>query len=477
MAFWSQADFKEPLRANKWYIEFTSILRDVRFALKECKKPSFKISETKHRCFNYVVNLPGTLTWDPINIKFASVRGQNASKDASVLIYDVLRKGGNIVPNTFLESTISKTRMHNALETDLLNIIQIDSEGIPVEVWSLHNAYISVVNFGSLSYENENIVDIDCTITYDWAELNNQERATRLGISAAPQQAEELPVSEQQPETVPPPPPPTDPPSPPAQPAAETPPAQPSVETPPVQSAAKTPPIASADGVRDPMSSAAEAPPAQSSQPAPEAESVPPNTPTNNNQSPSKEEIEAALAEAQAITKQTRDAANAREDNARNQRLLEDARANEDVVSTTAVRTSYNSETDDVVTREKIVYSNGTEEERVRRATAEEAAKLAEQKEQTAEKTYDKAVQDKKLTNLERNSIDLTRRTAAAVRNKANEYSGIETRVVSSNNISTKDIYLSDEDAKQYTETIEKARKDQQSMQEEYKKYEDSKKK
>jgi hypothetical protein len=182
MAFWSQADFKEPLRANKWYIEFTSILRDVRFALKECKKPSYKLTETKHRCFNHVVNLPGTLTWDPISIKFASIRGETLDKDASVLLWNVLRQGGYDIPKTFLETTLSKTRMHNALETGLLNIIQVDPEGNPIEVWSLYNAYISTTDFGSLSYENENIVDISCNITYDFAELNNEQRAIRLGI-------------------------------------------------------------------------------------------------------------------------------------------------------------------------------------------------------------------------------------------------------------------------------------------------------
>ncbi len=401
MAFWSQADFKEPLRANKWYIEFTSILRDVRFALKECKKPSYKLTETKHRCFNHVVNLPGTLTWDPISIKFASIRGETLDKDASVLLWNVLRQGGYDIPKTFLETTLSKTKMHNALETGLLNIIQVDPEGNPIEVWSLYNAYISTTDFGSLSYENENIVDISCNITYDFAELNNEQRAIRLGIKNV-----EVPETE----------------TPPAQESDIAPPES-QFEEPPESPAEEPPePIVSAEGVKDPMAgqeeanaaaagpvadssgvvdpmagqaetdaAAAEGPRTQpSSTPPSESATVPtPEKPVDNQ--PTQEEIDAAINEAKALTKETRDATKTAEENARNQKLLEDARENEDIVKRQAGKAFLDAQTSEWVVSEKITYSNGIEETVRRQATNEELKTRQKEIDEQAKKLEESA--------------------------------------------------------------------------------------
>jgi hypothetical protein len=187
MAFWTDAEkFKEPLRSHRWYVQFTGHLKPIMFALKECKKPEYEVSVTEHRRLNHLVPLPGTVKWKPITIKFASVRGDTWDKDAGSLLYKSLLLGGHSSPTSFLESTISKFNYNAsvgsgitaALEPAKLNILQLDPAGNEVEVWSLTNAFINMTNFGSLSYESEDIVNIECTITYDYAELNNITRGT-----------------------------------------------------------------------------------------------------------------------------------------------------------------------------------------------------------------------------------------------------------------------------------------------------------
>jgi len=38
-----------------------------------------------------------------------------------------------------------------------------------VDEWTLNNAFISQVDFGEVSYESDDIVNISLTIMYDWA--------------------------------------------------------------------------------------------------------------------------------------------------------------------------------------------------------------------------------------------------------------------------------------------------------------------
>ena len=58
-----------------------------------------------------------------------------------------------------------------------MNIRQIDDDGKPLETWILKNAWIKDVNFGSLEYGADDLLEIQLKFRYDWAELsiNNGE--------------------------------------------------------------------------------------------------------------------------------------------------------------------------------------------------------------------------------------------------------------------------------------------------------------
>ena len=53
-----------------------------------------------------------------------------------------------------------------------IKIMELDENGLVIETWDLYNPLISKVSFGELSYENENLVEISCEISYDWAQLS-----------------------------------------------------------------------------------------------------------------------------------------------------------------------------------------------------------------------------------------------------------------------------------------------------------------
>ena len=51
-------------------------------------------------------------------------------------------------------------------------IHQIDSDGKILEEWELKNPWISSVTFGTLDYKSDELVSLDLTVKYDWANLN-----------------------------------------------------------------------------------------------------------------------------------------------------------------------------------------------------------------------------------------------------------------------------------------------------------------
>ncbi len=175
MAFWSDDRTPEPLRSHRWFIRFTKGgMEKFTYALKECKKPEYEVTVTEHRRLNHYIKLPGLVKWKPITVKFASVR--DTSDLASKTILDRLLTGGYTIPadGDFLNSAVSKDKMIEAVGNDL-EIIQLDPDGKEIEIWKLHNPLITSTNFGSLSYESEDIVNIECTINYDWATLNSKD--------------------------------------------------------------------------------------------------------------------------------------------------------------------------------------------------------------------------------------------------------------------------------------------------------------
>jgi hypothetical protein len=181
MAFWSNAG-PEPKRQYRWYIDFggpgsaagtqAANLDGLRYALKKVDKPKAKIGSIQHKYLNHFFNYPGRLEWEDINITFASI----AQPDATYILNKVLGESGYQLPDTvangtFPVKTISKSAATKQLGNSI-DIVQINASGGIIEKWSLYNPFFINVQFGSLDYSNEEIVEIQCTMKYDWAKLD-----------------------------------------------------------------------------------------------------------------------------------------------------------------------------------------------------------------------------------------------------------------------------------------------------------------
>jgi len=175
MAFWSQERL-EPKRQHRWIVRFGSgVLDGLRYAIKKVDKPKAEISSIEHKWLNHTFNYPGRLTWKEINMTFASVAEPDATNLLDVLLErsGYRRPQGVDVDSVDALTTIGKAKMNAAIGS--MDIIQLNPDGVEIEAWTLYKPLFTNVEFGALEYANEEIVEISCTVKYDWAQLNGQQ--------------------------------------------------------------------------------------------------------------------------------------------------------------------------------------------------------------------------------------------------------------------------------------------------------------
>ena len=209
--FWRNAT-AEPKRAYRWFITFGGlggntttgnagadgqadpVTTDLTYAVKRVDKPSISISETEHTFINHKFYYPGRVDWSDVSVSFVDVVGAGSAAD-SVLV--ALAAAGYDVPsnasaptsatdtaNAANFTTVSKHSMSQGLGSVV--ITQVNSEGIPVETWTLNNPWIKSVSLGSLDYGSEELLSVDISLRYDWATFARPSGARGVDEADAP---------------------------------------------------------------------------------------------------------------------------------------------------------------------------------------------------------------------------------------------------------------------------------------------------
>lgn len=181
MSFWNDANL-EPKRQFRFLVDIQPGEESLQFAVKTADRPTYTVGETTHAFFNHTFYYPGRVTWNTVTIALV-----DAVKPGSTeLLYQYLADIGYAVPsnfNTAVGETITKKSAVSALGqvriTELgTNPENLGASGLDPEQaratyklgeWILHNPFITEVNFGSHSYESEEMVEITLTLRYDWA--------------------------------------------------------------------------------------------------------------------------------------------------------------------------------------------------------------------------------------------------------------------------------------------------------------------
>lgn len=174
MPFWTtahdDATIKDPKRKFRFQVSFDKINASSGGAIlwyaKTATKPSFQIAAAEHKYLNHTFYYPGSVTWQDVTITLVDP----TDPDMSATLSSIITKGGYTIPaNANSLETISKAKASSALGQ--VTVTQLDSDGNPLETWTLWNPFVTEVKYGDLEYGGDDLTEISITLKYDWAQL------------------------------------------------------------------------------------------------------------------------------------------------------------------------------------------------------------------------------------------------------------------------------------------------------------------
>ena len=168
MAFWNERTV-EPKRKFRWLLYWSGVPQ---FIVKSVKKPSYAVATTGHQFLNYEFNYPGRVTWEPITITIVDPVNPDSTKS----LYKILENSGYVIPSNYREAsatTISKKAMVEALGTEI-KLSQLNADGTDaIETWVVKNPLITSVDFDTLDYSSDELLNITISLKYDYATIEN----------------------------------------------------------------------------------------------------------------------------------------------------------------------------------------------------------------------------------------------------------------------------------------------------------------
>jgi hypothetical protein len=164
MPFWSDVNL-EPKRKFRWMISIPN-MQDIQFFAKTVERPSWVLGNHAHKFINHTFNYPARVEWNPINMTFVDV----VDPDISAGFLKVLRNSGYNFPTAAKEGaqTVTKKNATQAIGSIIIRQIGENEDDI-LDAWELTNAWVSEVNIGDLSYDDDGMVEVQAKIIYDWA--------------------------------------------------------------------------------------------------------------------------------------------------------------------------------------------------------------------------------------------------------------------------------------------------------------------
>lgn len=191
MAFWTQTTpgTRDPKRAFRFLLQVPGV--NQAWAVKKASKPSFSITPIEHVFLNHKFKYPGRVEWDDVTVTLVD---PIEPYDSTLGVVQWLSTAGYRIPSigtTNAPYTLAKSkavfnnpehrygRPGTTGDPSGGNFVlkQIDAEGNSIDEWTLFNAWISKAGFGENSYDSEELLTVDLTIKYDFANYEHKLQA------------------------------------------------------------------------------------------------------------------------------------------------------------------------------------------------------------------------------------------------------------------------------------------------------------
>ena len=184
MSFWTEnykdAGVNNPKRNFRFKVKFTQFdgltgygSSDLFYA-KTADKPSFTLGETTHSFLNHNFKFPGRVTWNDVTIAMVDPGPSTGDSEtsptgvASALTQLLAASGYNIPDGPSSDyMSISKTKAVSGIGDVIIS--QLDHDGSEIEKWTLFNAFVSDIKYGTLDYGSDDLTEYSITLRYDWA--------------------------------------------------------------------------------------------------------------------------------------------------------------------------------------------------------------------------------------------------------------------------------------------------------------------
>ena len=186
--FFDQTSF-EPKRVFRFTMTFSQ-QPDLVFMCTKVDKPSYTLDSTEHRFLNHEFKFPNIVKWQDVNVSFIDARDPNVG----FRFFNMLKQMGYELPTGLDIFNGGVTKLGSVDAAGTVIIRQLDGGAravasdlsVPggagakvsptiVDQWTLKNAFITSVKFGSLDYSQDGLVNVDLVLKYDYAEydINN----------------------------------------------------------------------------------------------------------------------------------------------------------------------------------------------------------------------------------------------------------------------------------------------------------------
>jgi len=180
----------EPKRKYRWQLLIGGIPT---WTIKKVDKPSFTVTTAEHVYINHKFYYPGRVEYNEIGFTIVDA----ANPDAAESLRQMLMASGYRYPFDSVSATNTITK--NAAVTSLgrVDIQMITAAGIGgmnygdiggfhdgakiQEQWTLHNAFVTSMEFGDLDYTSDDLSEINIKMRYDFALLNRPDAGAGLG--------------------------------------------------------------------------------------------------------------------------------------------------------------------------------------------------------------------------------------------------------------------------------------------------------
>ena len=179
MAFWTSAA-SEPKRQHRFILRLPNLIDSseehsyAEYLAKSVTKPSYTVGETPHKFLGNTYYYPGTVEWQAIDASIVN----SLTPDGNKILYDALANSGYLKPDLQLdalqEGTVGTVNKASALAAlGQVEIDELSGKGEVAGTWTLQNAFITNAKFGDLDYSGDDLLNIDITFRYDWAEYRS----------------------------------------------------------------------------------------------------------------------------------------------------------------------------------------------------------------------------------------------------------------------------------------------------------------